>query len=94
MGELVGQAALVAGHILQVDGLLQQHLPLDPRTVVSLHRVDDLGHTHTHAVFINPLPMVCMQRSLELELPEVKAHSKTAEKQNNISCCGMVVVLQ
>ena len=43
VGELVGRAALVVGHVLQVDGLLQQHLPLDPRPVVSLYRVDDLG---------------------------------------------------
>lgn len=42
MDELVGGAGLVLGHVLQVDRLLQEDLPLDPSPVVSLDRVDHL----------------------------------------------------
>lgn len=44
MDKLVGGAGLVLGHVLQVDGLLQEDLPLHTRPVVSLHGVD---HLHT-----------------------------------------------
>lgn len=44
MDKLVGGAGLVLGHVLQVDGLLQEDLPLHTSPVVSLHGVD---HLHT-----------------------------------------------
>lgn len=47
MDELVGGAGLVLGDVLQVDGLLQQDLPLDPSPVVSLNRIDHLTHGNT-----------------------------------------------
>lgn len=43
MDKLVGGAALVLGHVLQVDGLLQKNLPLDAGPVVPLNSVDHLG---------------------------------------------------
>lgn len=42
MDKLVGGAALVLGHVLQVDGLLQEDLPLDAGPVVPLNGVDHL----------------------------------------------------
>ena len=45
--ELVGRTGLVLGDVLQVDGLLQQDLPLDPSPVVSLNRIDHLTHGNT-----------------------------------------------
>lgn len=46
MDELVGRTGLVLGDVLQMDGLLQEDLPLDPSPVVSLNRVDHL-HANT-----------------------------------------------
>lgn len=40
--KLVGGAALIFGHVLQVDGLLQKDLPLDAGPVVPLNGVDNL----------------------------------------------------
>lgn len=40
--KLVGGAALVLGHVLQVDGLLQKDLPLDAGPVVPLNSIDHL----------------------------------------------------
>lgn len=42
MDKLAGGAALVLGHVLQVDGLLQEDLPLDTGPVVPLNGVDYL----------------------------------------------------
>lgn len=42
MDKLAAQAGLVLGHVLQVDGLLQEDLPLDPGPVVSLDCIDHL----------------------------------------------------
>lgn len=46
--KLVGGAGLVLGHILQVDGLLQEYLPLDAGPVVSLNSIDHLD-TNIHS---------------------------------------------
>lgn len=46
--KLVGGTGLVLGHILQVDGLLQEDLPLDAGPVVSLNSVDHLD-TNIHS---------------------------------------------
>lgn len=40
--ELVGGAALVLGHILQMDSLLQKDLPLDTGPIVPLNGIDHL----------------------------------------------------
>lgn len=40
--KLVGGAGFVLGHILQMDGLLQEDLPLDAGPVVSLNSIDHL----------------------------------------------------
>lgn len=49
MDKLVAGAGLVLGHVLQVDGLLQEDLPLDTGPVVSLNRIDDL---HPQSVMV------------------------------------------
>lgn len=48
--KLVGGTGLVLGNVLQVDGLLQEDLPLDSGPVVSLNRVDHL-HTQKHITY-------------------------------------------
>lgn len=50
MDKLVGWTGLVLGYVLQVDGLLQEDLPLDTSPVVSLHRIDHLD-TNTHTQY-------------------------------------------
>lgn len=45
--KLVGGTGLVLGDILQVDGLLEEDLPLDAGPVVPLDRIDYLD-TNTH----------------------------------------------
>lgn len=49
MDKLVGRTGLVLGDVLQVDGLLEEDLPLDAGPVVPLDRVDHLV-TKTHGI--------------------------------------------
>lgn len=53
MDKLVGGAALVLGHVLQVDGLLQEDLPLDAGPVVPLNSVDHLDREGTQRAVRN-----------------------------------------
>lgn len=50
----MGGAALVLGHILQVDGLLQEDLPLDPGPVVPLNSIDHLVGEVRSELWVTP----------------------------------------